>query len=196
MRVYTIICTLLLLFSLTEVRAQYVAEDSSASRYVSGKSVATSQPSDTRTPFVERLRFGGNFGLSFGNTTYIEASPLVVYAFNDKFQAGPGLTYIYYRSNVAGYSFSTSQYGGRLFGRYTVYENFFLQAEMESLNIEAHNDKYDGRYWIVNPLVGGGYFVPFGDHGGVYATGLYNLNYNSNLSPYPSPLIVRLGFTL
>lgn len=196
MRVYTILAPLALLFSLTKAHAQYVAEDTNSSKYVSAKPVGTSKPSEPKEPFYKRLRYGGNFGLSFGNTTYIEASPLVVYAFNDRFQAGPGITYIYYRYSVPGYTFSTSQYGGRLFGRYTVYENFFLQAELESLNIEVRNDKYDGRYWITNPLVGGGYFVPFGDRGGLYVTGLYNLNYNSNLSPYPSPLILRVGFTL
>lgn len=176
------------------VQAQYVAGDStqnspSTPTYSQPKTNAESKPS-----FWDRTNLGGNFGFSFGRVTYIEASPLLIYNVNERLQLGPGLTYIYLRNNVQPFVYSTSIFGGRLFGRYFVLPDAFLQTELETLNFEERNADFSGRYTIFNPLVGGGYRIPGGRlGGGFFFTALYNLNYQANLSPYPSPLIVRVG---
>ncbi len=178
------------------VRAQYVAGDTarpqSPPAYGNVPAAAAPKPS-----FWDRTNLGGNFGLSFGRVTYIEASPLLMYNVNERLQLGPGLTYIYLRNNVRPFVYSTSVYGGRLFGRYFVLPDAFVQTELETLNFEERNADFNGRYTIFNPLVGGGYRVPGGRlGGGFFFTALYNLNYQANLSPYPSPLIVRVGVAI
>ena len=43
--------------------------------------------------FKERLYFGGNIGLGFGTTTYINLSPLVGCKITKQFSAGGGIVY-------------------------------------------------------------------------------------------------------
>ena len=174
-------------------KAQYVAGDSAQPQappaYGARPAQAAPNPS-----LWDRTRLGGNFGFSFGRVTYLEASPLLIYMVNERLQVGPGLTYIYLRSNVPNFTYSTSIFGGRLFGRYFVLPDAFLQTELEVLNLSVRNADFNGRYTITNPLVGGGYRIPLGRSGsGLFFTALYNLNHITNLTPYPSPLIVRVG---
>ncbi len=42
-----------------------------------------------------KLFFGGNFGLSFGNSTFINVSPQVGYRFNQYLAAGAGVNFNY-----------------------------------------------------------------------------------------------------
>ncbi len=158
-----------------------------------------SQPAKQRTPLKDRIYFGGNLGLQFGNQTYIDISPLVGYKFTEKFSAGVGITYIYYKQhfkNYPQYDYSTSIYGGRVFSRYYFIENLFGHVEVEMLNMEVFNTiKYDyERKNILSPFVGAGYVQRFGERSGIYIMLLYNLNDTPD-SPYSNP-VVRIGVNL
>ena len=59
----------------------------------------TTKPPKERKPFKDRIYFGGNLGLQFGNQTYIDISPLIGYKVTEKFSAGFGVTYIYYKQH-------------------------------------------------------------------------------------------------
>ncbi|WP_373512988.1 hypothetical protein [Persicitalea sp.] len=160
-------------------------------------------------PILDRLRLGGSFGLSLGNYTNINLSPMAGLNLTDKLVAGAGLTYMYasYRPRGASASLrsSTSNYGGRIFLMYSLLPMITLQAEYEGLNVQHSSIGQDRtRTWIGSPLVGGAYTQPLGGRftRSIHFTALYNLSYNSqispttglNISPYSSPFVFRITF--
>jgi hypothetical protein len=160
----------------------------------------TEQP---KPNWMERISLGGNFGASFGNSTFINLAPLVAYRFTDKFMAGGGFTYIYSRWKFPGYqAVSNSIYGGRTMARYSLFPNFAPTLEYEALNVPYLKQTDFGveqdRRWIGNPLVGATVLFPIGRRSNFGITGLYNLNYENNrmYSPYGSPWVIRMGFML
>jgi hypothetical protein len=175
--------------------AQYVASDSATKAYKPITKKESKDDDDNDGSFMDKVRLGGNFGMYFGPTTYVEASPLAIYSVNERLQVGPGITYIYYRYASNGKPFSSNQYGARFFSRYFVTENLFAHAELEALSIGVNNLDYSGRYTIINPLIGGGYRQELGDRSFLMVTALYNTNFIASKSTYNSPLIFRFGFT-
>lgn len=153
-------------------------------------------PEKEKIPFKDRLFLGGNLGLQFGSQTYIDVSPLLGYRVNDKLSVGVGATYIYYRLKEANYSYSSSIYGGRMFARYFLYENFFAQFEPELLNMEVYNTNSNEYYRknIFSPFIGGGYIQKFSEYSGIYIMLLYNINDTPD-SPYQNP-VIRIGFNI
>lgn len=142
--------------------------------------------------FKNKFFSGGNFGIQFGTITLIDISPLIGYNITEKFAAGAGITYQYYKDS--NYDFKINVFGGRLFARYYIFEKIFLHSEVEYLRYNYNasqsswsNDKVD----ITNFLVGGGYRQWLG--GNLYATliVLWNLN-ESEYSLYNNP-IIRIG---
>lgn len=149
-------------------------------------------------PLKDRMYYGGNFSLQFGSLTYIDVSPLAGVMLTERFSTGLGATYQYlsFRRTKS----SSSVYGGRIFGRYNITENFFAHTEFESLNTAyvvpgatPDQDKIT-RDWVNGVFIGGGYFTPFGSRGGPNITLLYNLTYDSRRSPYNEPYVIRVGF--
>lgn len=181
-------CLILLSFlALQDARAQYVRDSSKAA-------VPEKTEPVPEADFRQKLVPGGNFGLSLGNPWFVDLSPNLGYQVNDRLVSGAGLSYVAYGTRIGNVRFRWERYGGMLFSRYRLFDSFFANAEMEMLNVE--DEFLLKRVWIVNPLVGASYIMPFGKRGGLQASLLYNLNYNENLSPFPSPLIWRLGFFL
>lgn len=153
---------------------------------------------EDKPPLKDRMYYGGNFSLQFGSLTYIDVSPLAGVMITDKLSGGLGATYQYLNFRRA--NSSSSVYGGRLFGRYNITENFFAHSEVESLNTAyivpgatAAQDRLT-RDWVTGVFVGGGYFTPFGNRGGANITLLYNLTYDNRRSPYNEPYVIRVGF--
>lgn len=159
---------------------------------------------DDQSDFWERVYFGGNLGLQIGNVeTSIVLSPMAGYMFTQKFSAGVGVTYQYYKAEYQTFKYSTNLYGGRLFGRYNINENIFAYAEYESLRTDVPQ-RYDpvkqeivyDKQWVPGVFVGGGLMQRIGPNAGIQFMALYNLAYDNLRSPYPSPFIIRVGFTL
>lgn len=144
--------------------------------------------------FWSKTFFGGGLGASFGNPTYIDIAPIFGYRITEKFHAGIGISYQYYEEKYTNYTYSTSIYGGSVFGRYFFYKDLFGHAEVEYLNLENYTNPTK-RIGIESVLVGGGYIQRFSAHSGITAVALYNLT-QSEYSPYASPLIIRIGFTV
>lgn len=178
--------------------AQYVQEEDSTE---ATSPVITPQRQPQRPAWRDRIFPGGSFWLQFGNNTYVQIAPLVGYRVTDRFSAGVGVNYIYqrrrlYYSNGQPLVLKNSVYGGKLFGRYTLYKNIFAQAELEALNFENLNEATwtVERQWITSPLVGGGVIFPIGQRATFIMAALYNLNYDPSRNVYGSPIIVRTGF--
>ena len=149
-------------------------------------------------PLKDRLYYGGNFSLQLGNITYIDASPLVGAMITEKYSAGMGATYQYYNNKyyVDG---ASHVYGARVFNRYNVFRQIFLHAEYEALNLELpytlpNNDIIFTREWVPSLFAGAGYFVPFGDRGGMNFMALYNFSYDNKRTNYNEPYVFRVGF--
>ena len=140
--------------------------------------------------FSDRMTYGGNIGLVFGSQTIIDISPRVGYYVTDQFIAGVGLSYKYFKFN----NFSDNLYGGSVFGRFFITEQFFLHAETEMTNLTAYRVVGDfivtqQRTWINSTMVGGGF-----RSGPFILSALYIVNHNPNTSPYgASPLIIQGG---
>lgn len=144
--------------------------------------------------FFDKVFIGGNFGLQFGNITFIDVSPIVGYRITDRFHAGPGITYRYFK--IRGFE-GSSTYGGSLFARRIIGDQFFAQTQYEQLNtIYPSNLNELQRGWVPGFFLGGGIFQPLGRRGAVILSGMYNLMYDNIRSPYGSPWVFNVGFTL
>jgi|GEM_PF-658647 hypothetical protein len=178
---------LLTYLALNDAQAQYVRDSSQAA-------VPDKTDPVPETDFSQKLVPGGNFGLSLGNPWFLDLSPNLGYQVNERLVSGAGLSYVAYGTRIGNVRFRWERYGGMLFSRYRLFDSFFANAELEMLNVE--DEEIGKRVWMVNPLVGGSYIMPFGKRGGLQASLLYNLNYNPSLSPYPYPFFWRIGFFL
>ena len=145
--------------------------------------------------FFDRVYFGGSVALEFGDFTFIDLSPLAGYMINNMLSAGVGITYRYL--SIRDFDFNTNIYGGRIFARHNLGQQFFLQTEYESLSNELLFADGTRREWVPGFFFGGGLFQPIGARGaGFAAMGLYNFSYDEIRSPYNSPWVIRVGFTL
>ena len=155
-----------------------------------------------RPAFWDRIFFGGNLGLQFGDLTFVDISPLIGYKLTDQLAVGIGGTYIYYRSRtqflINGqpqiFEYKTNIYGGRLFTRYYFVENLFGHAEYEILNLEVPDDFIFNKLTrtnITSFFIGGGYRQMLGGRAALELMGLYNLTEEAN-SPYVNP-VIRIG---
>ncbi len=153
---------------------------------------------EENSEFWDKVYFGGNFWVQFGTLTYVDISPLVGYRFTENFSAGPGITYQYLRYKRLDYS--TSVYGGRVFARHTIARQFFVEAQYENLNVEfpvVVNGSFDYvREWVPGAFLGGGIYQPIGRRAAVILSVLYNFTYVDGKSPYNSPWVFNVGFTL
>jgi hypothetical protein len=143
-----------------------------------------------KSDFWERVYFGGNLGLQFGNFTVIDISPIIGYKLTEKFSLGGGPSYIYLKDK--NYNYSTSIYGGNIFGRYFLYKDLFAHTEYE-----VQNGDWAGtgrRFNLTNIWVGGGYRQPVGELGSFMILALWNIN-ESIYSYYNNPVITA-GFSV
>lgn len=184
-----------------------LATKKAVAQYVPDYGQQTASPSQPAAPkFWDRVVPFGNFGMSFSsNYSFVDVSPGLLYAFTPKFQAGAGANYLY-RSFDYGNNFklSSSNYGGRLVGRYTVYKNIFAAAEYMLLNVETYKDiasQETERVWFNNPSVGGGAYLPIGGRSAFSISVMYMLNNDQRLNPYRNFLglgnwNIQLGISL
>lgn len=143
--------------------------------------------SERKTPFKDRLVFGGNLGGSFGSVSYFQVNPMVGYKTTDWWVNGVGLNYIYAGSR----GYTQNIYGASVWSRAYVLENVMLHTEYEylTMNLRAPN----GESYSANApvwLVGAGY-QSNGNGFGLSFMLLYDLIQDPN-SPYSNP-IIRVG---
>lgn len=137
----------------------------------------------SRLSFKQRLTFNLGGGFMLGNTqSNINILPQLGYRVTERFTTGLGGNFQYYKNTF----FSTEPfliYGGNVFARYTITQNFFAQGEYQLLNFD--------RNWGEYGLIGGGY-IP---SRGLYISAYYLLLYPSgNNNIYGAPYVIRGGF--
>ena len=125
----------------------------------------------------DKIYFGGNLGLNFGDITYIEISPLIGYKFNDNYSAGLSFTYRYFKDKR--FEVSGNVLGGSIFNRYNVTDELFLIAEYQMLSYSSLNSSFseneNSRITIPYLWVGGGYNYRLGNRSAIFISFVYDL---------------------
>jgi hypothetical protein len=148
--------------------------------------------------FRERILLGGGINnLVFSNTfTVIGVAPQVGYQLTPSDIIGVNGSYTYYSQKIFtgnGSSFreKSNLIGVGLFGRHQL---TFLPENLRSLFAQAGVEQYwyltSGRSYNFKPAFLAGLGINLG---GMQITALYNVNYDDIISPFPSPLVLRIG---
>jgi hypothetical protein len=168
------------------------------------------EPTINTLKFSERLVYGGNFGLAFGDQTLIDLSPTIGYRLSNQFTIGTGISYKYSQikdytldmNSGKWYDYSSNVIGGSFWARYHIIENVFAHVEVEQLQINYNYTSVNGseptkikdNAGVTSVLVGGGYRQPLGNRVYFNILLLYNLN-ETDFSPYKNP-IIRAGISI
>ncbi len=140
--------------------------------------LGVSHPYKPTPSFIDRLFYGGDISLNFGDVTYIYLAPTIGYKITPKFGVGLGPSYSYLNDKrYINNHYETNTYGGRVFAQYRVVEQAMLYSEYELVNAEVYNLLQTKlvRVNIGSLLVGGGYIAPIGANSNFTIMGLWNV---------------------
>ncbi|SFF96312.1 hypothetical protein [Pontibacter chinhatensis] len=147
--------------------------------------------------FIDKLYFGGSFGLQFGTYTNISLLPTISYAITPRFFAGVGGVYHY----QSGGGFNMHHYGGRGILQLEMFDvgsgTVLAHGEVETLSIavpfyDVYGRRRTDRSALSIPLVGLGYRQRISGKGSFDLLVLYNGN-GDPINPYNNP-VIRAGF--
>jgi transcriptional regulator with XRE-family HTH domain len=156
----------------------------------------------------EKLFFGGNFGLTFGNYTLINVSPQIGYRFTERLAAGMGVNMQYvsfkerdFRTNNVLYKTSQGVAGLNVFGRAYPIRQFFVQLQPELNYIFGKQTYYQPREEfkmdaeiVPSVLAGGGMAIP-GGRGAFLVSIFYDVLQHKN-SPYGRKPVYSFGYNI
>ena len=154
---------------------------------------------EQKPPLKDRLFAGGDIGLQFGTITYVYLAPILGYKVTEKFSMGGGPSYSYLKdnSNLFGTgSYTSSDYGGRVFGQYQVIPSAIAYAEYSLINSDVLDDitYRQKRANIESLLIGGGYTQSAGGNASINLMVLFDV-IQDRYSYYQNP-IIRIGFNI
>jgi len=146
---------------------------------------------------INKLEFGGNFGLSFGNNaTSIVIAPQVGYMLDPRFSAGIGVNYSYYRYSPDSYYTSNLNYMGfNVYGRVKPVNTIVLQIQPEVYRMWGSSYGSSVSQLVSTLLVGGGVILPIGEKAGISMMLYYDLVQNQ-YSPYGNRLFYSVGYVV
>jgi len=151
------------------------------------------QNDDVGTGMKKQFFTGGNLGLTFGDETNIEFSPLFGYHISNIFSAGIGGSYQYYHSRY--WATSINIFGGRVFMRLQPLKPFFIHGEYEVLTYKTNifnPPTYEVENIVSeNLLLGVGYREYISERFSSTIMLLYDFNYTF-ATPYSNP-VFRFG---
>jgi hypothetical protein len=153
----------------------------------------------------DRLFSGGNFGVRFGDNTFVNLSPQVGYQFTERFQAGAGINFIMSSLMFRGtdgdrVSRTTYGYGGlNVFARVFPISTLFASVQPEYNYSWGRMKYFNGQAPQTSPgafvpvlLIGGGTSIPAG-RGRLIAQLQYDIAGHER-SPYGRAPFVTFGF--
>ncbi len=142
---------------------------------------------------IDRLRFGGNFGLGFSTNGFaMSLNPTVGYCINRYVTAGVIGTCEYYRYGETSYrpAYSKSNLGGGAYAE--IYPIDFLVLHAEAQYISYDDYYYPTRRSDAPILIGGGYHRSLSNRAGINLMFLWNLNETDGLrnnTSFSNPII-------
>ncbi len=136
---------------------------------------------------LDKMYFGGTFGLSFGTYTSIGVYPLFGYKITPKLSAGLELGYQYLENKYYTPTISSSNYGASIFTRYRLIPAIYLHAEFKYFNYEIHYpvDNNTSRQFVPFLCLGAGFSQRVGCSSWIYAQILFDVLNDPN-SPFRS----------
>jgi len=148
--------------------------------------------------FSDRLYYGGNVGLSFGDVDYVDVSPYLGIDLGHNLSSGLGVFYRHRSDDRYEPSLDTSDYGASVFVRYRLTPQLFLHGEYDWTSFEyplitgdTKRDNYD------SVLVGGGFAQAMGGHSAFIVQALYDLSWNdTDPAPYDNPWVFSAGVSV
>ncbi|MBR0570410.1 hypothetical protein KB205_07275 [Microvirga sp. STS03] len=150
--------------------------------------------------FIDKLYFGGSFGLQFGSYTNITLLPIIGYKVTDKFSVGTGVVYHF----ISDGGISLNNFGGRGFTQMEVFDimdgALLAHAEVEVLSREylmldnSNRPLYKLRKTMTLPMIGIGYRQRIGEKASLDLLLLYNAN-DDIVNPYSNP-VIRAGINI
>ncbi len=153
---------------------------------------ASAQALNSTTNFWDNVRFGGGFGLGFGNDTFnASISPNAIYQVNNQLAIGSGLNLNYSKFRDS----KLVAYGASVLSYYSILPSIQLSAEFEQLRInrkfELDGANIEDNYWNPALFLGIGYAnrnITFGVR--------YDVLYKENKSIYSNAFMpfVRVYF--
>lgn len=168
--------------------------------------IITGQRREDTPPLKERLFYGGNFGLQFGNITDIEVSPVIGLWVLPRIAVAVGPDYRFYKY----FSEKTHVYGGKTYAEFILLRNInsvipigsntniIVHVEDEFLNLESAFWKDPSliypytRFYVNTVLAGGGLSQQVGKRSSLNIVALWALN-ESTYGLYGNPEI-RISF--
>jgi len=141
-----------------------------------------------------RFTFGGSLGFGLGSVNWVGISGEVGYLVTDRIWAGTSGMFRYTDDTRYQPSYTATDYGFGVFGRYFVNAGFFGDVEWTwtSYEVRAAGTARDN---ITSVLVGGGYGAPVGGRSSVLFEVLYDVTGNAK-GVYGTPWVVRAGFAM
>ncbi|WP_242919439.1 hypothetical protein [Pontibacter liquoris] len=147
---------------------------------------------------IDRLYYGGSFGLQFGSYTNISLLPILGYKVTNRFSVGTGVVYHFIRSG----GMSLNNYGGRAFTQVELFDigdgALLAHAELEAISTESlyfdQQGYYTQRKMLALPMAGIGYRQRISDKASFDLLLLYNVN-DDPANPYSNP-VIRAGFNI
>ncbi len=147
---------------------------------------------DEQSNFMDRVYFGGGFGLSGGaNSTVITVSPMVGYMVSSRFSVGVGATYQYFKFN----NFTDNQYGGLAFARLNLFKQVFGYAEYSFVNQVDYRDGVN-RITIDRLPIGLGFSQRMGPRSSFNVIAAYDMLHDANGRYYNSPWVISFFVAL
>jgi len=145
------------------------------------------------TPFIKKIYFGGELGLSFGSYTSLTISPLIGYKLSPKVYTGVQFHYTWVKHTVSTLtgdkSYNYHNYGFSTFIRWYAIKNLYFHVEPEFMNYQQNIVDFNGnvvdekRYWVPYVWAGAGFRKMTGKRSWVSAHILFDLA-NHVDSPY------------
>ncbi|XZF12861.1 outer membrane protein [Chitinophagaceae bacterium MMS25-I14] len=206
-----IVALLMLCFTAGAVQAQEVYTSSGRSL----RQVEAKKKKDARGFSWDKVVVGGGLGLGFGTITSVSLSPKVGYKITDKFMAGVGLGYNYFKwkdyweltdinGNTDYYDYKTSIWSVSAWARYVVWKNFFVHAEYQHNFMSFTDYGYDRQgngtiqgyktnYNAPSLLLGAGFRQPVAERFAVSFMLFYDV-LQDQYSPYYQQVVPQIDF--
>ena len=197
-RVINILFCFLLILSFSSVRAQFKKD---WDKLESDSTAVNNEKKGNNSFSFDRLNVGGGLDFRSGNNfTIFYIAPTLSYRLTERVTTGIGGTYIYNKFKGGTTELTTHSVGGSLFSRYFFSQNFFAQAEYETINFEfpvgSLRQEETFRFWADRLLLGIGFAQPLGNNAAIFAAGFYDLLWSELESPYQSPFVYRVGISV
>ena len=155
-------------------------------------STQNNKPKST-TPFIKKIYFGGEFGLSLGSYTSLTISPMIGYRLSPKIHTGVQFHYTWVKHTVSTLfgdkSYNYHNYGFSAFIRWYAIKNLYIHLEPELMNYQQNivdgngNVIDENRYWVPYVWAGAGLRKMISRRSWVSAHVLFDLVNDTN-SPY------------